>query len=349
VSPDDAKKILGVGTGASAEEVVEAFRQKRQRLIGMHDASRIASESLSFERDQNRILTAFRVLVPDNMLPPDLIEALAAAKILHLSVDASADEIKRATRPERKRLMEAIANAESDSAREWHQRAFSKFSVAYGKLLRRAQSKKAYENDDDRIENEVAFVEHMVMAKKGLSAAETELGRHYLNGVGTEENIGEAIKWLLRAAQQNDSEAFCLLGLAYTRGGSTHDFAESIKWHRMGADRGVTRSMTELGLAYNAGQGVEADDLESMRWYRMAAEQGDAHAQTIVGDAYKFGGLLDQNYAEAVRWFRMAAEQGDADAQMELGEMYSKGLGVEQNDAEAKRWCDKANESRDGE
>jgi TPR repeat protein len=64
------------------------------------------------------------------------------------------------------------------------------------------------------------------------------------NGEGVKQDKGEAVKWYLKAAQQNDVSA-----------------------------------QYNLALAFDEGDGVAADLLSAYFWYRLAADQGDEDAR----------------------------------------------------------------------
>ncbi|KAG0255547.1 hypothetical protein DFQ27_006201 [Actinomortierella ambigua] len=164
-------------------------------------------------------------------------------------------------------------------------------------------------------------------------------GTLYKQGDQTNQNVGMAVKWLTKAAEQGDANAQSKLGWMYEYGqGMEHSDVEAVKWYTKAAEQGNAIAQESLGLLYLQGRGVKQSDIEA------AAEQGNAAAQSNLGMMYQYGQGIDQSDVEAVNWYMKAAEQGNAIAQNNLGSMYQYGRGVEQSDVEAVKWYTKAAE-----
>lgn len=71
-------------------------------------------------------------------------------------------------------------------------------------------------------------------AEKGDIWAQKLLARCYLRGSAVKKDVGEAVKWFKRAAEQGDAGAALAAGLWYTQGGEIflQDKEEGIKWLR---------------------------------------------------------------------------------------------------------------------
>ena len=69
-------------------------------------------------------------------------------------------------------------------------------------------------------------------AKMGDRWAQKLLARCYLRGSAVKKDVGEAVKWFIRAAEQGDADAALAAGLWYTQGGENflQDKEEGIKW-----------------------------------------------------------------------------------------------------------------------
>lgn len=120
--------------------------------------------------------------------------------------------------------------------------------------------------------------------------------------------IQEALRWLVQAAQGEDQDAGCLLGVILCKG--------------------------ELGIPVNVKEGA--------KWLRKAAMLGNKNAQYNMGLFYMHG-LLERNpgfsyMEEAAYWFEKATLQGHVRAQMYLGFMYYHGDGVDRDIATAVKW-----------
>ena len=153
-------------------------------------------------------------------------------------------------------------------------------------------------------------------AYSGDPVAQEELGSAYAQGEGTVKDMGAAVKWWRKAAEQGNARAQNALGILYSRGdGVRKDPQEAVRWWRKAAEQGDSTAQALLGAAYSDGFGMLQDYAEAVKWYRMAAEQGAPDARYALGLAYEYGRGVGKDTAEAVKWYRKAAEQGDAGAQ----------------------------------
>jgi hypothetical protein len=73
VSPEEAGKLLGVSTGATADEIKLAIRLKKRQLLDEHGQPKDDVQLIRFERIWDEFGEAFRALVPDPLRPPEQI------------------------------------------------------------------------------------------------------------------------------------------------------------------------------------------------------------------------------------------------------------------------------------
>jgi TPR repeat protein len=153
-------------------------------------------------------------------------------------------------------------------------------------------------------------------AEKGDAQSQLLLGRAFaLGNLGLATNYVEAVKWLRKAAEQNDATAQFNLGVCYDKGqGVAKDEAEAVKWYRKAAEQNDAKAQHNLGFCYAKGQGVAKDEVEAVKWYRKAAEQNDAKAQCNLGFCYDTGRGVAKDEVEGYKWFLLAAGQGDETA-----------------------------------
>ena len=76
------------------------------------------------------------------------------------------------------------------------------------------------------------------------------------------------------------------------------------------ADLNDKDACCRLGLRYYKGQGVEQDYTRAVELFRKAAEQGNGYAMRLLGDCYRSGCGVEKDCAQAVEWYRKAAELG---------------------------------------
>jgi TPR repeat protein len=174
-------------------------------------------------------------------------------------------------------------------------------------------------------------------AKQNYLRSLYQLGTIYFLGEKQDKDLEKAIKYLLKAANGGDGNAFWLLGTIY--GDKRHDVFKPDKafsFYKLGAELGNANSHIALGDAYMNGQGVNQDIKKSIFWYMKALQSEDKDAMSgaasSLGIIYKYNGPeISNNFIKAVSFFNIAIEEGDEGACYELADMYLKGYGVEVN------------------
>jgi len=132
-----------------------------------------------------------------------------------------------------------------------------------------------------------------------------------LVGCGGEDSF-ESIK---AQAMSGDAGAQHNLGVLYQRGlGVEQDYKEAVKWYLKAAEQEYADAQRNLGVMYQNGLGVEQNAQEAHKWcrkaekwYRIAAEQGDAAAQRGLGVLYFLGIGVEPDFKESIRWLRKSA------------------------------------------
>ena len=95
---------------------------------------------------------------------------------------------------------------------------------------------------------------------------------------------------LKEMANAGDVKSQVQLGLAYLTGdGVGKDDAEAVKWLRKAADQDNPLGERYLAEMYFKGRGVQADNAEAAKWLRLAAEQGDPQSQHNLAVLYEQG------------------------------------------------------------
>ena len=149
----------------------------------------------------------------------------------------------------------------------------------------------------------------------------------------------KAIEDMKLGAYAGDVAAQVRLGLIYLTGdGVAKDDAEALKWIQKAADQDNPVGERYLSEMYFKGRGVPADNSQAAKYLRMAAEQGDAESQHNLAVLYTQGLGVPRNMKQAVDWMQKSAAQGLADAQLGLGIMYENGDGIAEDPAQAAKW-----------
>ena len=64
----------------------------------------------------------------------------------------------------------------------------------------------------------------------------------------------------------------------------TRNLGEAVNWYRKAAEQGNAWGQCNLADMYELGKGVEQDHQEALKWYRKAADQGNAGANITWGE-----------------------------------------------------------------
>ena len=177
---------------------------------------------------------------------------------------------------------------------------------------------------------------------------QNNLGLCYEQGWGMAQDLGMAVVWYTKAAEQGYARGQTNLGECYSTGaGVTQDPGKAVKWFTMAAEQGYHAGQLWAGTCYNQGKGVAQDRGKAVAWYTKAAEQENACAQCYLGDCYRLGEGVAQDFGKAVELYTMATDLGDAEGQCNLGACYENGEGVAQDLCIAVEWYTKAAEQGD--
>jgi len=87
-----------------------------------------------------------------------------------------------------------------------------------------------------------------------------------------------------------------------------------MKWLQKAADADDPEAWGELGDLYRDGNGVSADYVKAHGYYLKAADRGDAYSQYRLGQMYESAMGVAQDYAAALGWYLIAARNDNDDA-----------------------------------
>jgi hypothetical protein len=193
-------------------------------------------------------------------------------------------------------------------------------------------------------------------AEMGRVDSQYDLGYRYAYGAGVPTDYNEAIKWLLKAANQGDNLAQEWLEAD----------ARGITWLTKIAEQGYAGTQWKLGYIYYSGDlGVTRDYDEAFKWVKKAAKRrysGTAYDHkwwqlkflNDFGIMYYKGDDVSKDMNKAEECFEMGAELGDKTAQYNLGLICYNGEypwldGFIKDYKEALKWFTKAAEQGDAD
>ena len=234
----------------------------------------------------------------------------------------------------------------------------------------------------DAIDQKKGFNYMFRAALKGCEPAYGELANIYLEGIGVDKNIKEAIKWGKKALENGNPQPLidiadeCLLddeyqylyesssmlaekgvkegqfyvGLCYDRGYYVEsNLLNAIKYYTASANQGHASAYNNLALIYeNGGDGVKADINKAIYFYKKSIALNNSTAMTNLALIYYRGDKVEQNYEEAFKYFKMAADLGSYRGQFYVGLFYDRGYFVESNPKKAMEYYLMVDDQDDG-
>ncbi len=115
-----------------------------------------------------------------------------------------------------------------------------------------------------------AFAAWQKSAEAGDSESQYRLSNCFARGLGIGRDQGQALVWLMRAAEGGHPRAAYDLAMSYDRKGG--DATAMVKWTRIAAQRGVPEAQYNLATLLEEGDKVPRDLVQAFAWYRAAAE-----------------------------------------------------------------------------
>jgi TPR repeat protein len=161
------------------------------------------------------------------------------------------------------------------------------------------------------------------------------LGVCYSEGLGTRQNVQEALRWYTMSAEQGYPAAQAYLGHCYytASGGVNKNLEEAAKWYKLAAKQGYAAAQCNLGICYEHGHGTKKNLNKAIHWYTLAGEQGDMNALYNLGYCYEHGlGNILPSHTKAFHFYERSSKSGHIAAQYRVGYCYYAGLGLPEPD-----------------
>jgi len=178
----------------------------------------------------------------------------------------------------------------------------------------------------------------------GHLAAAQVLGDMSFDGVGTDRDVREAVRYYRQAARFGLPAAQYALAqiLEFGDDGVPRDLEEALGWYREAANAGHPGAQFALALAFDRGDGVPRNLDAALAFYKDAALQGHGGAMASLGTVFHEGEGVPQDLAAAREWFGHAAARGDRDGMVNLAVMTFKGEGGPADRVAAWQWLTRA-------
>jgi len=191
-----------------------------------------------------------------------------------------------------------------------------------------------YERGEGVAKNQTEANRLILIAAQGnwpVPAALDRAAKMYENGMGAEQDYGQAASIYLQRVEQGYPFAVERLTQLMARASAAHQGVGS-------------NVLCAVGNFYREGKHVAQDLAKAAELFSSAAEQGSAEAKYRVGQMWAEGNSGTPDPVEAAKWYRKAAVAGWAEAQFQLGLCLANGKGVSADRVEAWRWLDAAAE-----
>ncbi len=228
-------------------------------------------------------------------------------------------------------------------AEEHFQDAFSGFQVleeqSHDDKLQYRLGQMLYQGIGTEGDEEEAVRYWQQAAKLGNVNAQYALGKFWLDtGTG---DVHQAAEWLEKASDAGNTSAQYVLAKLYLEGRlGEKDVEKAGKLFQKAAEQGNGFAAYRLGRLYLEGEEIPKDMVAAVWWLTEAAEQELPFAQYTLGCLYLKGEEIPRDMAKAVAWLQKAALQGNEYVQYRLGSLYLLGEDVPQDLEEAIRWLE---------
>ena len=216
--------------------------------------------------------------------------------------------------------MNAVESGDLEQARAYADSAIERGNMA-GKYILAEISEQEYLGDSEEL-YKAGFKALKEKVEQGDLHYSNVLGYAYRFGIGTEENIKQAIKVFTPSAEQGNAMSLGHLSEIYLE----QDKIEKAK-PLMLKSAEKNNDMAQYNLGYSI---YEAGSEESLYWLNRAAENNNLQAIMYLASYYH-----NQDIKKAIYYYQKGAELNDSQAMLELSYLYENGEGVEKDDKKA--------------
>jgi len=179
---------------------------------------------------------------------------------------------------------------------------------------------RAFDGASGEAARSAALADLRRLAEAGDAEAQYALARAYGDGRGVPQNLSEANRLFLAAADQGHMRAEAMAArAAYFGYGRPRDRVEAAERFERAAAASVPEAEYQFGLMLMQGGAVSADPPRGLALLERAGTKGHAQAQYAAGVAVSEGRGGPANGPWAARWYAKAAAQGVPAAQYMIG------------------------------
>jgi len=170
-------------------------------------------------------------------------------------------------------------------------------------------------------------------AVAGMAEAQNNVGVAYANGEGVKRDMQKALHWFNEAANQENSEALCNLGMLFDE--VEKNWKKAFEYFCRAAKKNNPLALCYLGICYKYAIGVKKDLPKAVECFRKSADLGEDEAMWELGNCYYNGDCVKKNSYTAFEWYQKAADLNNPRALHSLGVCFYCGRGAERDDSKA--------------
>ncbi|HJU04833.1 MAG TPA: tetratricopeptide repeat protein [Nitrospiraceae bacterium] len=116
-----------------------------------------------------------------------------------------------------------------------------------------------------------AFPKYLTLSEQGDVQSQIIVGQMYEEGLGVQQNLGQARHWYEAAADRNSLEAQHRLGYLFYQ---ANDWTNAFTWYQRAASRDYLPALWRLAWLYKQGKGVAVDQNKAYSLLERAAKSG---------------------------------------------------------------------------
>jgi uncharacterized protein len=157
-----------------------------------------------------------------------------------------------------------------------------------------------------------AFSKFSILAQRGNTTAQFNLGAFYLNGQGVQRDEKQAYEWFAKSAAQGNARALQILQNAAAKGNENAKNELNRIQTQSAPPQGSSAPVVENSLLVEANAALAQKDYNTaFPKFLALAQQGNASAQYNVGAFYLNGLGVQKDEKLANDWFAKSAAQGN--------------------------------------
>lgn len=193
--------------------------------------------------------------------------------------------------------------------------------------------------DSDMAESSAYW--YKIASEEGYAVAQLKYGICCQNGFGVTQNVSEALKWFVTAAELGNADAMNSAALILIDMGNVENINKGIDWLKKASEVHNVYAMYNLGIYYKEGRYVTQDENKAFELFSQCSESELLGAYYELAQCYETGYGCNKNLKKAAEFYEKAAHFGTGieEAVKKIIYFYENGIGVYMDKEKAKKFC----------